>query len=1345
MRRFRDPRHDLVLRPRHAFLIVAALFLLLVPHASAAKNPALKLCRKSCNIAKSLCLTQAKAKLKAALGDCSGAAADQRQCRKQAKTTSHADRAACADFKRTCTACCTSSGTDCSARCGDGTVTPGRGEDCDPPGSACGVDATCGADCRCPAGLPGTTSTTVPPTTSTTTLATTTTTGAATTTTTTTEPGSTTTSTSITTTTTAASTTTTTGPTTTTTTSPGTTTTSTTTTSTTTTTTTLHVGLGLVMTAAPDPVGLNDVLTYELTVTNRDAIDAANVSVQLQIPNGIGSCQAFSDGGTAPSGCLVGRNAVWTIGTLHARASRTVQAVFTTSGSAATIPDGTIIHGTAAASDDFGDQALASADVTVQSTGPLQLAIAADHDPARVGDVLEYTVRFGNRGGTAQLSSSLVATLPAGMTATAASDGGMIAGNVVTWTLGTLNPGDSGERRVALTVGDGGSNDPLVTEATLTSAAASARASDATSLVDAVPLGLVIVATPDPVSPNEILTYELTVTNLQATDAAGVAVRMEIPTGVGSCQAFSDGGTAANGCLVGRDVVWTLGTLATGASRTVSAVFSISNGTADPNGTILRGTARAIDAATNGARAAVATPVTATGPLTVALSADHDPVRAGDDLEYTLRFGNRGGVAQLNSTLTVTLPAGTTATATTGGAAIAGSTVTWTLGTLNPGDVGERRVTVSVDDGGVNDPLVRVTRATIAGSSASARASEVTSVVPAVPLGLVMTATPDPVSPNEIITYEITVTNLQDADTAGVELRMEIPTGMGSCQAFSDGGTAASGCLVGRDVVWTLGTLSAGASRTVTAAFASATTLPNGAVLRGAARAEDAAGNGARAAVASAVTATGPLMLAIADDADPVRVGDVVEYTIRYGNRGGAAQLNASLVVTLPAGLSATAASDGGAIVGHVVTWTLGTLNAGDTGEQRVTVAVEDIGALDPLVRLVRGSIASGSVSATAGQVTTIAAEIPLGLVMIATPDPVSPNEIVTYELSVTNRQGFDAAGVEVRMQIPTGVGSCQAFSDAGTAPSGCLLGRDVVWSLGTIPAGGSRTVSAAFASTTPLPNGTVVRAASRAQDAGGDAARAAVASVVTASGSLVLGIADDADPVRVGDAVQYTLRYGNRGATAQLGATLVVTLPDGVTPTATTAGGVVSGNTVTWTLGTLNAGDTGDRRVTVTVDDLSVVDPLVRRVRGVIASTTASARATEVTTVAPTIGLDLAIAATPDPVGRNAILTYQLMVTNAGAVDVADVQLRMQIPTGVASCQSFSDGGTAASGCLLGRDVTWSLGTLAHGASHTVSAAFATVSTATLTNGTIIHATSRVQDAGGDTARADTSTAVFQ
>src|SRR5262249_34207270 len=160
-------------------------------------------------------------------------------------------------------------------------------------------------------------------------------------------------------------------------------------------------------------------------------------------------------------------------------------------------------------------------------------------------------------------------------------------------------------------------------------------------------------------------------------------------------------------------------------------------------------------------------------------------------------------------------------------------------------------------------------------------------------------------------------------------------------------------------------------------------------------------------------------------------------------------------------------------------------LNAGDTGERRLMATVDDLGAGDRLVRLTRAVLQSNAASARASEVTTVASSVGLGLVAIATPDPVGQNEILTYELTVTDRQARDAAGVEVRTQIPSGVSSCQTISDGGTAPNGCLLGRDVVWSLGTIPAGGSRTVSVVYtaAALATDPSGTILHATGRAAD----------------------------------------------------------------------------------------------------------------------------------------------------------------------------------------------------------------------------------------------------------------------
>src|SRR5207244_5220717 len=204
----------------------------------------------------------------------------------------------------------------------------------------------------------------------------------------------------------------------------------------------------------------------------------------------------------------------------------------------------------------------------------------------------------------------------------------------------------------------------------------------------------------------------------------------------------------------------------------------------------------------------------------------------------------------------------------------------------------------------------------------------------------------------------------------------------------------------------------------------------------------------------------------------------------------------------------------------------------------------------------------------------------------------------------------------------------------------------------------------------------------------------------------LLLGLTESADPVAAGDTLEYALTFGNRGTTTQLGAELVVTLPAGLTPMATD-GGVLAGDTVTWTLGDLGPGQVGERRLRAMVDDLGSADPLVRVTRALVTSGVMAARASAVTTREPP-ALGLVMAATPNPGDRGALLTYALTVTNHRAVDASDVQLVVPVPE-VTGCPAVCDAGVFPVNCVVGVGVTWSLGALPAPPSRPVEVTFGT------------------------------------
>jgi hypothetical protein len=138
-----------------------------LPNAAAAD----RVCIHSCGTAKAGCIADARARRPALRAACTGSGKVRRQCLHQADKTVGTARHACGTFRQICQACCAGAGTDCTARCGDGIVTPSRGETCEPTGAGCPGGAVCGADCRCPVvptTLPPTTTTAPPPPTTTT-------------------------------------------------------------------------------------------------------------------------------------------------------------------------------------------------------------------------------------------------------------------------------------------------------------------------------------------------------------------------------------------------------------------------------------------------------------------------------------------------------------------------------------------------------------------------------------------------------------------------------------------------------------------------------------------------------------------------------------------------------------------------------------------------------------------------------------------------------------------------------------------------------------------------------------------------------------------------------------------------------------------------------------------------------------------------------------------------------------------------------------------------------------------------------------------------------------------------
>ncbi|MBI3188130.1 MAG: DUF11 domain-containing protein, partial [Gammaproteobacteria bacterium] len=331
---------------------------------------------------------------------------------------------------------------------------------------------------------------------------------------------------------------------------------------------------------------------------------------------------------------------------------------------------------------------------------------------------------------------------------------------------------------------------------------------------------------------------------------------------------------------------------------------------------------------------------------TLSLTRNRSDVGPGEAVVFTLTVSNAGNPASITVTnLSNVLPAGFTyqnnsATGDFGSAnpVISGQVLSWDFGTpvtitTNSSAALSFTAIASSVAGTYNDTATATT------SFGDLASDPVAISVGSARLALSITPGSYSTSPSGQVTYTLHYSNPSTVAITGTTLSSALPSGttFQSCSAS---------CTNGASVNWTLGSLSPGASGSVSyvlnvgSAYAS-TSLTTSASLQGTDPASNVVSTSAQSTLYVNVPVGSIPAFTLDKTANLVTIapGGNVTYTLAYDNYGGAAASSTVLTDTLPAGMTFVSCSGGCSNSSGTVTWNLGTVAAGASGSVTVTAS----------------------------------------------------------------------------------------------------------------------------------------------------------------------------------------------------------------------------------------------------------------------------------------------------------------------------------------------------------------------------------------------------------------------
>ncbi|GAA3617795.1 hypothetical protein GCM10022236_20030 [Microlunatus ginsengisoli] len=1073
---------------------------------------------------------------------------------------------------------------------------------------------------------------------------------------------------------------------------------------------TTHVTPHFTLSKTSDPatgatVQPGDTISYTLTATN----DSDGVLTGATVADDLSGVLANAALGTVGSGGTVsGTTLTWDVPSLQPGDEATLTYTVTVNADAFGVALANV------ATPGEGGDCVPPGCATTHPTPHYTLTKSSDPSTGSTvlpGDTITYTLTVSNDSDGvvtgAQVSDDLSDVLDNAAIGTIGT-GGSLTGTTLTWTVPTVRPGDSATLSYTVTVNAGAYNERLANVATPGPGGECEAAADCTTTHPTPHYTLAKSSDPatgSTVLPGDTITYTLSVTNDSDGIVSGAIVTDDLSDVLDNATVGTIGTGAA---VVGDTLTWQVPDVRPGDTATLTYTITVNAGAYDQ-------ALGNVATPGPGGECETAADCTTTHPTPhYTLTKSSNPasgstVLPGDTITYTLTVSNdSAGIvtgAQVTDDLSDVLANATLGTVGSGGS-VTGTTLTWTVPTLQPGNTATLSYTVTVNPDTYNETLANV--ATPGPGGTCDEPVECTTTHPTPHYTLTKNSDPGSgatVNPGDVIDYTLLVSNDSDGVVSGAIVTDDLSDVLAHATLNSVG---EGGSVTGSTLTWTVPDVQPGEIATLDYSVivnddAFDQTLTNVAT----------PGPGGECIQPQDCTTSNPTPhYTLTKTSHPasgstVLPGDTVSYTLTMTNDSAGVVSdavvtddlsgvldNATLQQPLPAGAT---------LNGTTLTWTVNQLDPGLTATVTYVVTV-DPGAYDRTLANV-ATPGPGGECETACATTHPTPHYTLTKSSDpATGSTVLPGDTITYTLTVMN----DSAGVVSGAVVTDDLSDVLDNATLGTVGSGgSVSGTTLSWAVPTIQPDDTATLTYTVTVNAGAYDQTLGNVATPGP--GGECETAADCTTTHPTPHYTLTKSSNpasGSTVLPGDTITYTLTVSNDSAGIVTGAQVTDDLSD-VLANATLgtvgSGGSVTGTTLTWTVPTLQPGNTATLSYTVTVNAGAYGQMLAN-----VAAPGPGGECTEpddCTTTHPTPHYVLEKSSDP-PTGSDVqpgdTITYTLRMTNdsAGVVSDAvvtddlsgvldDATLEQPLPAGVT---------------LDGTTLTWTVNRLDPGLVSTVS-----------------------------------------